>query len=114
MTPMVEAGSFPASTRVRQGQAQARRLHPLWVRNLVPAARAAEDSLLICRLCAEPFAYGDVLYELKKKDIARDLNSGTVLRSLVHEDGSPSLYFHLHCLAEVSLTLIAAEGGRVG
>jgi hypothetical protein len=58
--------------------------------------------------------YGDVLYELKKKDVLRDPVTGTVLRSLTHEDGSPSLYFHLHCLAEVSLVLIAAEGGQRG
>lgn len=84
------------------------------LRNLVLAARAAEDILLICRLCSEPFNYGDVLFELKKRDIYRDPTAGTVLRNLLHEDGSPSLYFHLHCLAELSLALIAADGGRVG
>ena len=69
---------------------------------------------MICRLCGEPFMYGDTEFSLKRNEITKHPGTGrTILRPTLHEDGSHTLYFHLHCLAEVGLVLIAAEGGRV-
>ena len=69
---------------------------------------------MICRLCGQPFYLGDADYKLTKTIVEKQPGTGQIiLRPVAHEDGSPTLYFHLHCLAEMSLVLIAAEGGRV-
>lgn len=68
---------------------------------------------MICQLCAEPFMFGDTAFTMKRGELSKHPGTGeTILRPVLHENGSHSLYFHLHCLAELGLTLIAAEGNR--
>lgn len=69
---------------------------------------------MICQLCAEPFMFGDTAFTMKRSELSKHPGTGqTILRPSLHENGSHTLYFHLHCLAEVNMVLIAAEGGRV-